>query len=458
MASRMLFAISRTCLSMRLKAKLGFGVAVLCLFGASFGGATSAKAGVFSGYNLPPFVCTTGVGCCGAATMPSLVHSMFSGTGMYSGQNDLQIHYYTNSLWPKIQNALKALTDEMRNAALVTIGPRGSFLDAQVFSQTETSLGKQNTQSILGETASEQICRFGTLSRSLAESDDKSRVVQVGLAGQMLQREVMREGLASAFEKDVGGKLGRTSDKAARFAQYETTFCDPKLSNGAAGTTKCLTTSDARQNRDIDASRSLYNPLTLNLDFSTTGLDTKTTDEENLMALASNLFAHDLPVSMGTADFNAIIKDDGKESDSRKDKLMEYRSIVAKRTVAQNSFAALAAMKAEGSGGSAAYMKQMVEYLGLGAADQTALLGNNPSYYAQMELLTRKIYQSPAFYANLMESNANISRQQAAMEGIGLMQDRDIYNSLRRSEMVLSTLLETAIVQQQTLDKDKGAK
>lgn len=440
---------------MRLKAKLGFGVAVLCLFGASFGGAISAKAGTFTAYNLPPFICSTGVGCCGAATMPSLVHSMFSGTGMYAGQNDLQIYYYTKSLWPKIRDALRSLADETRNVALFTVGPRGAFIDAQVFNQTQTSLGKQNSQSIISETASEQICRFGTLSRSLAQSDDRSRIVQVGLATQLLQREVMREGLASAFEKGVDVKLGRASDKVARFAQYETIFCDPKLSNGAA---KCQATSDTRQNRDIDASRSLYNPLTLNLDFSTTGLDTKTTDEENLMALASNLFAHDLPVSMGKADFNAILKDDGKASDSRKEKLMEYRSIIAKRTVAQNSFAALAAMKAQGSGGSSAYMKQMVEHLGLGAADQAALLGNNPSYYAQMELLTRKIYQSPEFYANLMESNANVSRQQAAMEGIGLMQDRDIYNSLRRSEMVLSTLLETAIIQQQTLDKDKGAK
>jgi hypothetical protein len=441
---------------MRLKTKLGFAVAVLCLFGASFGGASSAKAGVFSSYGFPPYICESGIeGCCRASSMPSLVHSMFSGTGMYAGQQDLQQYYYTNSLWPKIQNALKSLADEIRNPALLAMGTRGAFVDAQTFIQTETSLGKQTSQSIIVETASDQICRFGTLSRSLAESDDKSRVVQVGLANQMLQREVMRDGLASAFEKGVGGKLGRTSDKAARFAQYETTFCDPKLSNGAA---KCQTTSDTRQNRDIDASRSLYNPLTLNLDFSSTGLNTKTTDEENLMALASNLFAHDLPVSMGKADFDAILKDDGKASDSRKEKLMEYRSIVAKRTVAQNSFAALAAMKAEGSGGSATYMKQMVGYLGLGAADQTALLGNNPSYYAQMEFLTRKIYQSPEFYANLMESNANISRQQSAMEGIGLMQDRDIYNSLRRSEMVLSTLLETYIVQQQTLDKDKGAK
>jgi len=75
-----------------------------------------------------------------------------------------------------------------------------------------------------------------------------------------------------------------------------------------------------------------------------------------------------------------------------------------------------------------------------------------------MELLTRKIYQSPEFYANLMESPANISRQQTAMEAIALMQDRDIYNSLRRSEMVLSSLLEMYINVEQDNNKDRGVK
>jgi hypothetical protein len=456
----MRFAISRTCESMRLKAKLGFVVAGLCLGVSSFGGSTPAQAGVFSGYNLPPFICSTGVGCCAAATMPALIHQMFSGTGMYAGQQDLQQYYYTQTLWPKIQAALKSSADEARNVMLMTIGPRGSFIDAQTLSQTLTSLQRQEADSTNNEGASDQICRFGTLSTSLAKSDDKSRVVQLGLANQMLQRDVMRSGLASAFEAGVGSKLGRSSDKDSRTALYKKVYCDPKHSGGSdGGDATCAATSDKRQNRDIDSTRSLYNPLTLNLDFADdTSLAAKTDDEENLMSLASNLFAHNLPINMGIADFNAMVKDNGKASDSRKEKLMDYRALTAKRSVAQNSFAALAAMKAAGSGGSSTYMKQMVNYLGLDAAAQTAYLGDNPSYYAQMELLTRKLYQSPAFYANLMESPANVARQQTAMEGIGLMQDRDTYESLRRSEMVLSTLLEVYIAKAQDKEMDRGTK
>jgi hypothetical protein len=185
---------------------------------------------------------------------------------------------------------------------------------------------------------------------------------------------------------------------------------------------------------------------------------TKTKDEENIFALANNLFAHNLPVNMEKADFEAMTKDSTERSQEKIEQLMAYRSLTAKRNVAQNSFAALASMKAEGSNGSTTYLKAIIAELGLDGNGQDSLMGQNPSYNAQMELLTRKLYQSPSFYANLMESNPNVARQQTAMEAIGLMQDRDIYESLRRSEMVLSTLLEMYVTQEQDRLKDKGTK
>ncbi|HAJ89613.1 MAG TPA: hypothetical protein DCM27_01155, partial [Rhodospirillaceae bacterium] len=125
---------------MRFKTKLGFVAAGLCMAAAWGGISAPASASVFSTYNLPPYTCTTGVGCCSAASMPSLIHSMFSGTGLYTGQQDLQQYYYTNSLWPKVETALEKSTDEARNVMLMTVGPRGSFIDAQTLIQTLTSL------------------------------------------------------------------------------------------------------------------------------------------------------------------------------------------------------------------------------------------------------------------------------------------------------------------------------
>ena len=455
----MRFAISRTYDSFdlgHLKTKFRFLGAALCLTGTVLGFSTPAKAGVFDPlYADPYFNCTTGSGCCLQAD--ALIRDMFRGTGLYTGQADLQQNYYIRDLFRKIETALQQMSRESLNVMTAAAVAKGGMLDGQTLNLTLLSLGKQNAESIIKETSSDQICRFGTLSRSLANSDDKARVVQLGLSTEMLQRETMHSGLASGYEKGVGTKIGRTTDKASRFSLYKSKFCDPTDSNGAIKDW-CTTTNDTDYNGDIDPTRSLYHPMTLKLDFDG-GAATNTDDEQKIMALASNLFAHDLPLNFSAGDINAIRTDIGSTSEARVQKLMDYRSLVAKRTVAQNSFAAITAMKAEGGGESATFMKEMLNYLGItDAGAQTAYLGDKPSYYAQMDFLTRKLYQSPEFYANLMESPENVQRQQTAMEGIALMQDRDIYKSLSRSEMVLSSLLEMYIVQQQSADKDKGTK
>lgn len=41
-----------------------------------------------------------------------------------------------------------------------------------------------------------------------------------------------------------------------------------------------------------------------------------------------------------------------------------------------------------------------------------------------------------------MDGKANVKRVSAAMEGLNLSQERDIYNSVTRSEMLLAILLE----------------
>jgi hypothetical protein len=181
-----------------------------------------------------------------------------------------------------------------------------------------------------------------------------------------------------------------------------------------------------------------------------------TVDEENVMALANNLYAHDLALNVGNSDFKSMASA-SNANEGIKD-LQDFRSAVAKRSVAENSFAAIAAMKAAGTGGSTPYLKSVLAELGISAADADKLIGTNPSYYAQMDILGRKLYQTPAFYANLMDSPDNVARQSAALKSISLMQQRDIYESMQRSEMLLSTLLEMYIVQEQDKMTNEGVK
>ena len=69
------------------------------------------------------------------------------------------------------------------------------------------------------------------------------------------------------------------------------------------------------------------------------------------------------------------------------------------------------------------------------------MIGLRPSYYAQLELLAKKIYQNPDFYANLYDKPANVKRKRVALQAIELMLDRAIYESQIRQEMAASVLL-----------------
>ena len=70
------------------------------------------------------------------------------------------------------------------------------------------------------------------------------------------------------------------------------------------------------------------------------------------------------------------------------------------------------------------------------------MLGQNPSYYAQMDVLTKKIYQNPNFYTSLYDKPTNVRRIGVSMDAISLMQMRDQYESALRKEMLLSLMLE----------------
>lgn len=102
-----------------------------------------------------------------------------------------------------------------------------------------------------------------------------------------------------------------------------------------------------------------------------------------------------------------------------------------------------------------AYMKAMLREFrtvdengaatALSDAEIDKMLGERPSYYAQMEVLTKKIYQNPGFYINLYDKPANVKRLGAAMDAILLMNQRDRFESLLRQEMLSATMIENGL-------------
>lgn len=175
-------------------------------------------------------------------------------------------------------------------------------------------------------------------------------------------------------------------------------------------------------------------------------------DYENVSAMMSNLLSNDvLPKKAPEiyANDQGDIRLDGAPL------YMAMRSLTAKRSVAMNSLASIIGQRIAGEPESAPFLKRMIAELGVPEADVDLIVGKNPSYFAQMEVLTKKAYQNPVFYTELYDKRANLRRKDAALKAIGLMQDRDIYQSLLRSEMVGSILLETMLMEKQIQLRDR---
>ena len=90
-------------------------------------------------------------------------------------------------------------------------------------------------------------------------------------------------------------------------------------------------------------------------------------------------------------------------------------------------------------------MKTLMRDFGVSDTEIESMIGVQPSYWAQMDVLTKKMYQLPSFYTNLYDKPENVRRMVAAMTAIKSMQDWQITEAIKRREMLTSILLELKI-------------
>jgi hypothetical protein len=289
------------------------------------------------------------------------------------------------------------------------------------------------------------------------------------------------------------GSPGEHVDKLNRLEQFKKYYCDVRDINFnisyfctkqtppapvafPGGITQPPAAAEvARVNIDINYNRLVDFPHTLDVDYCDRIVasaafpydftcDPILTDtEEDLFSLADNLYEHDILSRIHESEFlNTGLKPE----------YLDTRSIAAKRSVAENSFNVIAGLKSLGSpnytavGGpltdeygvdtshsqeTATYMAVILTQLGIapGPDMDEFLLSTRPSYYAQMEILTKKMFQRPEFYTGLYDSEANIKRKAVTLQAIDLMQDLDTFKSHLRTEMMLSILLELEVMEYQ---------
>jgi hypothetical protein len=346
-------------------------------------------------------------------------------------------HFYSQlivgDLWDNnARPALKGATAQLAGTGAYLTGIIGGFLDAQTSIESQLALQVLQARAVKDYTPGENLCRFGTNVRTLAAAQTRADEALVALSSMAQARQLGTRGGSS----DTGVAM----DIQSRFNQYRNLYCDP-ADNGGLNKSLCggssPTSVPKRFNKDINFTRTVDVPLTLDLDF---GDGTLTADEEDVIAMSNNLYGHEVFGRLG----DLWMASRAGNADN-KVVYLDLRQIIAWRNVATNSFNAQVAARAKGDPGSGQFLRNALREMGMSDAEAKQYLDagtNAPSLEAQMEILTKKMYQNPNFFVNLVDKPANVGRQTAAMQAISLMQDRDVYQSLERQEMLLSVLLE----------------
>lgn len=333
--------------------------------------------------------------------------------------------------------AMMLMTEQLTSVGMQQVQIIGSFLDAKHQLETQRLFQQLTARAHKDYHPSEGLCEIGTNVRSLLPSQRRADLTQTAFSQRVMSRTLLTG--------DTTTLTGSTSDKRSRLDQFIKDYCN-KADNGKGLNDLCAAGSadKKRINKDVDFTRTLETPLTLDVDLTTAM--TTTDDMKDVFALTSNLFAHEVSPFIKK---ELLANDEGKINRDAGHRYLDVRALAAKRSVAQNSIAALTAMKSKGSPESAPFLKRWVVEMGIPQAEVEKYIGKEPSYFAQMEVLSKKIYQNPVFYADLYDKPVNVERKAAALEAVGLMQDRDIYRSLLRSEMVLAVFLDTLLEQEQ---------
>ncbi len=342
------------------------------------------------------------------------------------------------------------MTEQLTVVAMQQVQAIGMLFDAKEQLEAQLLIQQLQARALKDYYPSAGICEFATTVRSLAASERQSDFNMRAFSSYMMERQ--------RGSGDIGASEGNREDRESRLEQYSQRYCNPTEQNNGLDQLCKSETDPARRNKDIDYTRIVDEPETMNVDYT----DNKepTPDEEDLFALTSNLFSPGIGTRV-PKEYLGAPSNAGERNTMQDDTLQEH-SIVAKRAVAQNSLNAIVGMKSEGSskytddGGSRKYMVELVRQLGIPDDEIVAKLGKNPSYYAQMGVLTKSIFQTPQFYIDLYDKPANVARKRVALKALELMQERDLYRSQLRAEAIVSVLLEMSITELQDEVQNKN--
>lgn len=335
-----------------------------------------------------------------------------------------------------IFTAINMFGDQMTTVMMQQVAMLGPLLDGKHQMESQLLFGEWQAEIRRDYQPSENVCGFGTLARATVNAREKvDRNVQA-LTSLMEKRDLLNGWTAASW--------GPFSDKKDRMTQYKNIFCDPNDNMKELGAL-CASGTSERKNNDITYFRTVGREMTLDIDFTD---GTITEDEEDIIALSRNLFNHTVLTPIP----DTILMPHGKFNE-----LMDSRSISALRSIARNSFAYAVASKTPGSGLNSDRLREVMAGLGVPLGSIADIIGTNPSYYAQLNILSKKMFQDPQFIANLHVGPANVTRMNLTLQAIQIMHDRERFEASLRKEMLLSAILEVKLREyQRTISNNRA--
>jgi hypothetical protein len=321
----------------------------------------------------------------------------------------------------------------------------GAILDGYVSVVFQREMQVLAAESAHRYTPSVSMCKYPSVGKSMARASFAARA-QSQIFAKYMQDYDMKHA-------DSAGAMLSNHRDADYIQKFRTRYCNAQQ-NGTDGLKKFCAGAGANKqhvNHDINFPYffSTLQGNKVNLidaadltDAASNGNQSLSDGEVDLFLLTHNLFNSNIRQYP-----ESIIKTtEGERA------ITDLRSLQAIRNVAKNSFATLVGNRASGSSlGNNDQILQILQTVGATNVSENYGLSDKGgvSYDAIMEALTKKLYQDPAFYANLYDSPENVVRQKAAIKAIQLMQGWDVVKALHRREMLLSMLVEVKLRKKQ---------
>lgn len=329
--------------------------------------------------------------------------------------------------------AMTLMTESLTVTGMHQMFMLGQFFDASHQLETQRLMQEMVAEAHKDYHVSTDLCTIGTGIRGLGAAHSYSTSNAAILLKQAQDRQL---GYVNTTTTDEDLAL----DRQTRLAKFKDVYCDPNDFDSSLASVCTTGGSTTRLNRDIDYSRQMGVPRTINVDLTDTVI---TDEEEDLFALSTYLFAHSPPPRVSEA---MLL------NPKNHDEYLDLRALVAKRSILLNSFHNIAGLKTRSSaasGQTGEYVAKVFDQLGMPAGEAQEVLGERPSYYALMEVLAQKIYQDPEFFTNLYDKPANVMRKDVAMQAIDLMLGQDLYYSELRTESMFALWLELETMEYQ---------